>query len=492
MTSIPTGTNAALTGAQNGLGAIIQPVVPKPLEAMIESVEGMGLSATIQGVGEGLGEGTLKYSAGGATCAVDIFEGGEKESKRIKKAREEVEKDLQELWELAKKVVPEHTETLDINFGLIYITYSYRDKDGKEVKKTLRGDKEIEAKDPRVAELMKKVRDGSKSLWRHVNHGSEWGSEANRSLYGGKAFERYTKHWEENHSRSLDEFLERDFDALRGYVSSIGGSGEEAFRRVVAAESFIHALLGCVGYLRREREKQINAPGFARSPNNEKLKLQKSLADLKSLEERLGQQGIDRNPVNWNVGICGARSLSKMTEEQRGEFGELVEAGLETHLRSKLTPGVDDRGVIRKVIASAAGLLGIPDIEGEGRMALGPFVRNYALDAKDLSKHNKYELARNLDAEGREMKTVSLEEFVTHNITELDDPSFDAGKALKSLGLKVDDETQGLLAAAIGQARKDALAADAAAKRIYSSESGKVLSQQMRNNSALTHLVGAR
>jgi hypothetical protein len=424
---------------------------------------GSGLKATISTVSS-IGTGVLCSTVRGVSVPAELQSAGDKESKRVKDLRERTEKNLKDTWDTAKTLIPPDAESLVVNFSQIYVGYTYRDNNGNEVVRRL-GEAELT---PALIELMKEVRIASKTLWLKMNHGAEFGSAANRSLIGNRPFEMVTEKWATLHPRSLGQFIQSDFSTMYDYLkddpaTDSNEKGEEAFRRIVAAEAYKQTFRQAVAHCKMQRKQILEDPTFPIQYPNEgdRKKLKQSLADLESLEallqERVPQAigdspGLDSYPIRWEVGVWGDTDPETLDEKGRYQMADQVSTGIQLALTHKLKPGDVDRGKIHSFLQAAGQLIGFNDVEGDGRRGLGPFVKNYSLDAGDLAIHSRLELIGRLDAEGREMKGVSMEEFISHNINYLGKP-FDAGVVLDSLGFQFDQAMRGMLEQGIQQAR---------------------------------------
>lgn len=409
-----------------------------------------GPTATVQRGGGGkIGEGVLYSRVGGSYAALD-FPTDDKESKTAKELREKTEQKLKDIWDRAKGMIPQDATSLVINYDQLHITYT-----------TAGGENLPLALTPDMQTLMQDIRNASKTLWNKFGFGYEFGSGANRSLIGQKPFERVTEKWARMHPCSLEQFMKDDFGTMYEVLEDPKGGdnvrGREALRRIVAAEAYIQALSRSVASVKAQAHTELETENNAQQPDQARLRaLRKRLEDLAKLETELAS--VDRYPVYWAAGIWGDTNPTAADVDDRYQKAEEIATGVQLALTHKLKPGDANRGWFR----SLAARIGIKDEEGERRKGMGPFVANYARDAGDLAIHDRLELMRRLDTDGRTMKGVCMEEFVAHHITHLDQSSFDVSAALGTLAIPFDKGSRAVLVKAVEEARQEAKDAYAA------------------------------
>lgn len=394
-----------------------------------------------------IGEGVLYSRAGGSYAALD-FPIDDKESKTAKELREKTEQKLKDIWDEAKGMLPAGATSLVINYDQLCITYT-----------TASGDSESLDLSPTLQSLMREIRNASKTIWRKVGFAHEFGSAANRSLIGQQPFEKVTAKWEAMHPRSLERFMADDFSTMHEVLEDPKGGdnvrGREALRRIVAAEAYIQSLLHSVASGRERTNAALEAENSAPQPDQARVRaLRKRLADLAQFEAKLS--AVDRYPVYWAAGIWGDTDPSLAQADDRYQKAAEISADVQMALTHKLKPGDVDRGRLESLAVGAKKLIGLKDEEGERRKGMGPFVGAYAGDAGDLVVHDRLELMRRLDVDGRTMKGVCAEEFVTFNIINLDQPRFDAAAALDALDIPFDRDTRIALTRAVEGARQEA------------------------------------
>lgn len=391
-----------------------------------------------------------------------------------KKGKEkEIKKLTKEIWSRAKAELPEGAKDLRVNFSHRFIAYT--DKDG--VVHYMNKEKT----DPEFSDVMKKVRSLSKDLWRNVYFPE---SDTNRASMGDQHLEISSQKWANKQPDSLKAYLDSKshfgFQHLHdAIVVSNGGADPRnaALDKIVGAEAFLHNIHDEVRNLALAKEQIILDQT---TPKLDRKNAEKALRDLREFLNRLATQKIDRNALFCALGVWGDTDPSIAGIHTRK--AEEISDTMQRILNNGLNPGIDDRGSFKRI-----GHWISKNPEGQLREGLRPYVREYAQETGDLVIHNRFEHRKRVERDERTAKSVSMEEFIAHQMIHLDQADLNIEESLDALGIKFDRATHADLTAALKKVHADAKTMRQAAASI-TAPTWQERVQAMKANPQLTGL----
>lgn len=336
-------------------------------------------------------------------------------------------KPLDDIWKGVKEHLGEGAHNIWIGLDDLIVRYrdsanqiQYLDLSKQDPKKPI---------DPKLLELIQKVRIAAKKVWLDMKLGHNFDDPT------VKTFAIPNKQWRDAMPKTPSQFLEAGhFDQLDRVVKG----DRTALNQIMAAEAFIQQLKASAKAQKERLETQIKDPAFHNRPVAEQKAIKKSFAQVEKFEKDLEE--VDRFAIYWAVGVWGDTDPTKVTQAERFEKAKLIAEGVESTLSRKLKPGEDPRWRITQ-------LLQFRKPEAESLLGLGPFIKAYAADAGDLAISSKLDLIRHVGEDGdREITGPSLIDFIASNVMNLADPNFKPDEALGALKLGFDaDLTQAIV-----------------------------------------------
>lgn len=320
---------------------------------------------------------------------------------------------VQAVWKHAARLIQARGGSrIEINFSRLSV--SYKKPDGST---GVLGQADLK-EHPELLGLMQKVREAAKTIYHEYS--SEIGISSNRSLIGptplGKLWERNT---EKAREQIIQSYKEEDQSRVREVLAT--------------TDRFIETLRS-----RLHRKRITIGMEQAESPEKRREK-EDRLRILDRFIQQLEQ--MDKEAIDWAV------STSDLKEPLEKDRRALIERAYHLSEKIRSVLEADMQGTGRKILYRLR--RGCKE-QGLERAELARAIRDYALDVGDLMIHDPQAHAERVEAEGREIKRCSMEEFIVYMMMHLRTEGFKL--ELSSLGMR--EEEAELLKDCIEEARQ--------------------------------------
>lgn len=307
---------------------------------------------------------------------------------------------LKKIWEGAKKIVPEGSSNLYIDFSRLLVHYRDVHKDDKTIDLCL-----PEQSPQELREEIMGIRKKIKEVWTGSFH-SYFDETGVRAIRGNAPFALPLESWQNLLAkRSLKEYF------TSGFFSGISGPELEPsrlrknFGRIVAAEKFLLLLHHFISEDLGEGEE-------------------------KALQELL--QGPDRYAIFSALALAPEKPFSDLSEEEKLEAASKASRQVFSHLHLVL-PKQDPPSSEFSFTTRLKKFLGK---EISSPLFLEPIAREYAADVGSCYLDERVPLSAWADQNNTTYKKRSIVDFVVQAVLKMEDPNFSSQSFLEKFGFK--------------------------------------------------------